>query len=62
MKNKIKPGDKFIAVIREGFKTLGGVEAAGRKLGPFTATKTAKIRVYVGSRHFNYTDFEIVKQ
>ena len=50
----IKPCDTFYAVLRknERSKTLGGVEAAGRRIGPFVTTNVAALVVTAGDRIF----------
>ena len=48
-------GQSFYAVLRKGkfSKTLGGREAAGRKLGPFKITEIAER--YVDSEGWRFT-------
>ncbi len=64
MKVKIKEGESFIATIRRGphSVTLGGEQAAGRKIGPFVASEdSTALGVDSGDIHFNQMDFKIEK-
>lgn len=61
----MKIGDKFYAIVKRGqhSKTLEGIEAAGRKIGPFTATKVTKNQIEARDtgfvRQFLFRDFDI---
>jgi hypothetical protein len=69
-KDEIKIGDTFNVVLRKGIylKTLGskGIsdskEAAGRKLGPFIATKVTAQAVEAGDRIFTFANWTVQKQ
>ena len=64
MKVKIKKGESFYATIRKGPHsiTLGGEQAAGRKIGPFIASQdSTALGVDSGDIHFNQMDFKIEK-
>ena len=64
MKIKISKGESFYATIRKGPHsiTLGGEEAAGRKVGPFVASQdSTALGVDAGDIHFNQMDFKIEK-
>ena len=59
---KIKAGQEFYAVVRKGprSRTLAGVEGAGRRLGPFRATRdSTSLGVQAGSRFFCSHGFQI---
>jgi len=62
MKTKVKIGQLFYAVVRKGphSKTLEGVEAAGRRIGPFTASRDSdSLGVVADSRFFSNNAFKI---
>jgi len=59
---KVKAGQEFYAVVRKGphSVTLEGVEGAGRRIGPFRATRdSTSLGVQAGSRFFGTHFFEI---
>ena len=59
---QIKVGSKFYGIVRKGqhSKTLGGVEGAGRKIGPFTCTELKKNMVMTKDRQFNKQDWDLI--
>lgn len=63
MRDKIKIGDMFIAIVREGLhsKTLAGEEKAGASIGKFKATKIAKNTIESEVRIFDFEDWVIRK-
>jgi len=64
MKGLIKQGETFYATVKTGpySKDLLGNECAGRKLGPFVATKIFLAKVEAGFREFSFQNFMITKQ
>ena len=54
-------GYSFYAVIRRGERSKNwmGDEMAGKKLGPFQATRETNLNVQAGGRVFLLTDFDI---
>jgi len=61
---KIKAGQEFYAVVRKGphSVTLEGKEGAGRRIGPFRASRdSTSLGVEAGSRFFCPNDFEIIE-
>lgn len=55
---------KFYATLRKGehSKTMGGTEAAGRKLGPFVETKRTSTSIESIDRQFAYSDWSITAE
>ena len=64
MKGLIEKGDTFYATVKLGphSKDLLGNECAGKKIGPFVATRVLGAKVEAGGRQFVYQDFMIIKQ
>jgi len=59
---KVKAGQEFYAVVRKGpqSRTLEGVEGAGKRIGPFRATRdSTSLGVVAGSRFFCPHSFRI---
>jgi len=60
MVEKVKAGQRFYATVRGGphSRTLDGKEVAGRKIGPFTATReSTSLGVQTGFRFLSKSDF-----
>ena len=60
---KVKAGQEFYAVVRKGPHscTLEGVEGAGKRTGPFRATRdSTSLGVAAGDRFFCPDSFDIV--
>ena len=61
---KIKKGEVFYATVRIGLRslTLEGKEGAGRRIGPFTASRdNNSLATETENRFFAHRDFKIEK-
>ena len=65
MKNidRFKPGDHFVARMRKSERsvTFGGVEKAGKTVGPFIVTHKKGVFLLSGQWKFHETDWTFTK-